>query len=725
MADIGLENDKITALQNPDNKVKQTVDTGTVKQTADTSKVIKRDKKAIKAKRTGHDERLETRNARLAKEAEIAAQKAKADKAAKEAARKTAHALKQKTKYDKKKLAAQKLRADIEAKKTEAVQRLNSPKQRSAVELQIEQRDAPIITQVQSPPQVQPVESRPVVATPQPSPQAHPAEPQPVVDIAHTAISTPQPVTVTAQPAVSQPVVAPVHTATPPQQAVHATSPDPVFTTKERLAQGALLLGTVALAAVSVVTGFAAPLGLVSTAIDMARIAPQFEKFNRTRVGRALKFASDVLFTKPVGRIFKLTIGALAVAGIGVATGGIGPAIALGFSAGSMAYNIGREVFMLQKTRALETQVKSMHAIEVAKEAAEHHAISALKNMGINIPQPVVAQPQQIVIDEVHPKSKLVTFMQSSVKYAVESAASLAHAFIGGGFLEQAMTSIVAMGGAGKDAEMRLQTAAEQKAMKREILQAGGKIPCNQEKLTMQEKAHKKRTEALIALANEAPKLTKDVVQKRFDMIEKTLHEDLQKEPEKKSLGSRIFSTIKQLGKDILETHKPDISDPRAIFAKNPDDPKYNRIDDAATRIEEAKKEIEEHYKHFSAHTAHSSTPTQQTTHTAPTQQTTHTAPNISTAPQHHVSTAIEQKVMALQHKLQHHNAVNHMATAAAHSSAAHSPVQKPAIPIAQEAEILKSKIVQHANAAHATQTLSTESLPNAKTKSRGGGRGL
>lgn len=373
------------------------------------------------------------------------------------------------------------------------------------------------------------------------------------------------------------------------------------ITLRDKLIQLAILTGTIGIAITCVATGISAPLGLVTTSMEMARIAPQFEQFNKTRVGRALKFTADVVFSKPVVRAFKLAVPILGMAGLGIATGGIAPAIALAITCTSMVYKIGREVYELRKTRKIEQQLTTVNAINTAKKVAEEGPLKELQSLGIEIPA-APAQTIHATHHDIQPASKLKTFLKSSAFSLVESTGSVVKAFIGGHPLEEAAASLFTMGGVGKETELTLKIEHERHEMKQKIIASGGKIAYDQDKLKAEEKAQQKYTESLMRLTRDAKtfQLSKDEIQQRFNVINKTLQTELQAPPVKDHILKRVAHQILQVFKDIVEVHKPNISDPRAIFAKDPNDPQYN-IDHNSPmhKIEQAQQEKEQYYQRF------------------------------------------------------------------------------------------------------------------------------
>lgn len=436
---------------------------------------------------------------------------------------------------------------------------------------------------------------------------------------------------------------------------------EPKITLRDRLIQLAILTGTIGIAIASVATGMSAPLGLVTTAIEMSRIAPQFEEFNKTRPGRALKFAADIIFTKPVVRAFKLLVPILGLAGLGVATGGIAPVAALCITGATMVYKIGREIHELRKTRNLEQQLTSINAINTAKEIAEHGPLQELQNLGIKIPNPTI-QHASTTTPDVTPDSKFKTFVKSAGFSLLESTGMLAKAFIGGNSLEEAASSLLSVGGIGKETELTISADADRNTMKKTIIAAGGKIPYDQDKLKAEEKAHKKYTESLIQLTHTAKNLnlSKEEVQQRFNVINDKLQTELQAPPIKDNIFKRAAHQILQVFKDIVEVHKPNISDPRAIFAEDPNDPRYNTEHNSPIdRVAKAQQEQEQYYKRFeqivSSQSPKTTTPNVKTNLHQQSEQPKQI--EIATQPETKITNSdITKEVQTLERELLHHN---------------------------------------------------------------------
>ncbi|MES2214991.1 MAG: hypothetical protein V4485_03100 [Pseudomonadota bacterium] len=341
-----------------------------------------------------------------------------------------------------------------------------------------------------------------------------------------------------------------------------ATSPEiPKFGFRDKLIKAAIAVTMIGITVASIATGVAAPLGIVIPVLDkmfevrhVFASMPHLKKFAESKVGKVLTAAKNILLSRVARRIFKLTIPILALAGVGVATGGIAPAIALTITAVNMAYNIAKDVRSDRKTKSLEQKLTHINSINKAQETTKL-ATDKLRAKGLNISAEVHASQQVVQQDIEKPLSKTTAYMQSLVENIVEGSAALIASFISGDFTKEALSMLAATGGASNDANKRLDAAGERAHLTDEIVKSGVDPKTDTKTLEREKGARENRMHALIDLCSkDSP------TQAEVDKIEKTFQEELHAESLQKSLGSRVLQGAKNLVVDIAKSHRIHVS---------------------------------------------------------------------------------------------------------------------------------------------------------------------
>jgi hypothetical protein len=337
----------------------------------------------------------------------------------------------------------------------------------------------------------------------------------------------------------------------------------PSFGIADKIIRGTIILGMIGITVASFVTGVAAPLAIVSGVIDRAfdakeilHILPRLNKFAESPVGKVLSATKNILLSSISRRIFKLTVPILALAGVGVATGGIMPVVMLVASAMNMVYNIAKDVISLRKTRSLEEKLKNINSINKTKETTEL-ALKKLQGLGVDVSHVQLMPVQQDKashLEDASPTSKTTTYMQSMVENVIEGGAALVEAFTEGSFFKQSVAVLAVTAGTSRDTNKRLSAAAERVQLTDDIIKAGGDPQRSKKDLVREKEATEKRMHALLELANNGTP-TKEAVEK----IEKDFQEAISAPHPKQSIGSRIWSATKQLFRDIATVHHPHV----------------------------------------------------------------------------------------------------------------------------------------------------------------------
>lgn len=336
------------------------------------------------------------------------------------------------------------------------------------------------------------------------------------------------------------------------------------FGLRDKIIRETIILGMICITVASLITGVAAPLAIVSAVVDRAFDAkeilhtiPGFSKFAKSKVGRALSVAKNIIFSRISRRIFKLAIPILAMAGVGAATGGLVPAIALTVSAINMVYNIAKDVFTLRKTRRLEEGLKNVNSINKAQETTEL-AVEKLRALGITVPPIVTAQDKVNHLEDEPPTSKTMTYMQSAVENVVEGAAALVETFTEGDFFKKVISILSVTAGTSKDTSERLNAADERAHLTDEIVKAGGDPNRSTKDLVREKEAMEKRMHGLLELASD-DKLSVADKQAKVGEINEAFQNAISTPHPKQSIGVRIWNATKQLFRDVATVHNPHV----------------------------------------------------------------------------------------------------------------------------------------------------------------------
>jgi hypothetical protein len=368
------------------------------------------------------------------------------------------------------------------------------------------------------------------------------------------------------------------------QQHSKASHEDMKWGWKQRLVQAGVFVAGVGVAIAGLALGTTAGLGGISAALELSHIAPEFKEFNKTLPGRILRSVKSIVLSKPVVKVFKIAMSAIAIA---AAANPVGLAIAISgmtLSLVKMAYNTFSAVRQNREFKNLERAAKASNAIEVSERVAGD-SIAILKSMGLDVSKDEKNLKSVVTLEEEQGVSAKKTFIHVARESIIESVGSIVRSALSADPIEIAMTSICAVAGVGKETEEHLERVENVNLLKKELAKSGIKTPCDGAKLEKYANAHKVKTEALIALAEEVkndPSI-KEKLQEKYDAIHQRFSDQIAAETPKKSFGTKVLDLIK----DIAHVYKPE--NPLAIL-------KGEDKKEMMEKIEDAKKEEERHY---------------------------------------------------------------------------------------------------------------------------------
>ena len=338
---------------------------------------------------------------------------------------------------------------------------------------------------------------------------------------------------------------------------LHATEPDSHrFPKLYKAAQICLCaLGfavSAASAAIGSPHGAAIFTSIFSTALESNHIAPMVQTLNQYKAFRVIKAVKDVVLSKSVRRVFKLTMGIVCVI---AASNPIGFAFAvagLSVTCVKAIYSTVKDVGVLRKRRSFERSAMATNNIAKAK-SVRNAALDKLESIGIAV-QKELNTPTSQPIPERKLHSKLALFGLAVVDGIMESAGAIVRLISQPtSVIEGLIVGVFAPAGAGESVVRQEEHRKEIEALTSEILRAGGKVPCNPDILEQYAAAHKEKTKALLELSENAAQLPKERVQEQYDVINKQFEEQIQAPIHTKSLTSRAMAVIQ----DIMHVHKP------------------------------------------------------------------------------------------------------------------------------------------------------------------------